>query len=190
MHRFTLPILALAALAGAGCSPIHVSTDYDPAIDFSRFRTWAWEPESLKADTAGGVRPHLFSIQRARHAVEQELAAAGYSMAPAEEADFLVDVNIGVERHVRVRPYYVSPGWGWGYRWGPWWSGYWDYPPEIYAYENALLILDVLQNKPSRQPAWRGVAELPLNDAGSPDERSGMIREAVSKTLAPFPPPP
>jgi hypothetical protein len=181
MRRFIPAILCVAA---AGCAPVYVSTDYDPGMDFSTFKTWAWDPKPAHAPSEAGV----FAIQRARHEIERELTAKGYAMAPESEADFLVDVQLSVERRIGVEPYRVGIGWGWGYRWGPFWRGYWELPPAVYAYDEGVLVVNIFQNKPTRRPAWRGVAELPLSDAPSPEERHVLIREAVRKVLSKFPP--
>ena len=43
MKKITLfKVLGFAAILIAGCNPIYVDQDYDPSVDFSRYKTFSW----------------------------------------------------------------------------------------------------------------------------------------------------
>ena len=87
--RRTLAAVALAALAA--CSTAQVRTEHADRIDFTRYRTWAWNP----TPAAGGEDPRVRDpAVRALvvKTVERELARRGFRrVEPGERPDFLVD---------------------------------------------------------------------------------------------------
>jgi hypothetical protein len=180
-------IFGAAGVILGGCSSLQVSTDYDRKVDFSKLRTWAWYPTPTQAVTAEKANPRVspLTLQRAREAIQSVLTAKGYALVPDEKSDFLVAVHAATERHVEVDPFVV--GWGWGYGWGPYWDGYWG-PPAVYAYDEGILIVDLIENKPDHKLVWRGLAHRPVRHGLSPEEREARIREAVDEMLSRFPP--
>src|SRR5689334_8078442 len=65
----------LLLLALVGCVGAKVSTDYDPAASFSKYKTYAW----LK----GGEAPNPTVEQRIRTAIDGQLAAKGLTKVAA-----------------------------------------------------------------------------------------------------------
>jgi hypothetical protein len=179
--------MVLLAAAG-GCSSLDVSVDYDPKVDFSKLRFWAWYPEADQSAEVGGSNPRMspFTFQRARGAIEQVLGQKGFAQAPLEKSDFLVSVHTTLERHVQVDPY----GWGyrWGpYAWGPYWDGYWG-PAAVYSYEVLTLIIDIYDAAPSRHLIWRGMVQSPAQYGLSHEEEQERVRNEVNQVLLKFPP--
>ena len=76
---------------------------------------------------------------------------------------------------------------------GAGWRGGWGVEPRtetnVYAYDEGMLILDVLRPEPA-QLLWRGVARAVVDPGASPEEREARIRQAVRQLLEAFPPPP
>src|SRR4029434_9012833 len=84
---------ALAILL-AGCANVSITTDYDHATDFSKYRTYAWVPESRDDQ----------SIEKTIHrAVDTGLATKGCTLSnrPAflVRARFAAKEQISVHRH-------------------------------------------------------------------------------------------
>src|SRR5262245_51934532 len=82
---------AACGLARAGASPVQIAHDQSPSADFARYEIYAW----IGQDPVGGAdstEPRVDPAVEAsvRRAVDAELAARGYRLAPAEEADLLV----------------------------------------------------------------------------------------------------
>jgi hypothetical protein len=168
-------LVALAALCGA-CTTIQISTDYDPAADFSELRTWAFaNSKQISGD------PRLdSSLVRARifQALESELAVKGYGRAVGIDPDFLVDTHVALSRELDVQTFHGGYGRGWG-----------TSETLVREVERGSLVLDFLDPK-SRELLWRGIAQARVDRRDTPEERTQRIREAVRMLLEDFPPPP
>jgi hypothetical protein len=135
------------------------------------------------------------ALQRARSSIESNLESKGFAVVPPDQADFLVGVRTVIERNVGYYGYYGYPygypypnyRWGWGYGWGPYYGPYWG-PPYYYWYSYVVLIIDVVEPKPTRRLIWRGVARWKLEDGLTAPERDAQTQEAVQEALAGFPP--
>lgn len=181
-------LLAVAGTLLSGCSSTEVMVDYDSRADFSGLRTWSWASGSSLEKVA--AHPHPLAFERAKAAVESVLAAKGYSQAPPDRADFLVDASVLVERRTDVDPGYY--GWGGGWGWGgygfagPYWGGGWT--SHVYTTDYCIVAVNILQARPTSRVLWRGVAESPRGRGLTPQEREAKIRREVDEILASFPP--
>jgi hypothetical protein len=169
-------LIALAILC-ASCTTIEVSTDYDPAAEFSGLRTWAFaDPGQPTGD------PRLdSSLVRSRilQALESELAVKGYGRAVGVEPDFLVDTHVALSRELEIHTFHQ------GYHPSTWGTS----ETLVREVERGSLVLDFLDPK-SRQLLWRGIAQARVHRQDSPAQRSQRIREAVRLMLQDFPPQP
>ena len=181
--RFAFAVLAvLSLLALPGCTPIRVSTDYDPHADLTQLRTYGWS--ARKADDNRDPRlDNSLLDARIRNAVDRELAARGISKVSADP-DFEVGYDIVLEKELRYTSaggwYY--PGWGWG-GWGAW-----GYPQnDARLYDRTVLILDIT-DPATGNLLWRGMAKGNLIDDASPEEREEEVDRTVAAILERFPP--
>lgn len=78
-------LLVVAGL-GAACTPYRVTTDFDEAVAFGRFRTFAWMDTATRPDTASNP----FLERRLRRSVELVMEERGLGSAPTGQADLLV----------------------------------------------------------------------------------------------------
>lgn len=174
--------IAVLALLLAACSSVQVSTDFDPGTDFSALESYAWL--ARKAKPSGDPRlDNSLLNERIRNAVDAQLAARGYKQAARAEADFLVAYHTAIERKMDVdtiyRGYGYGPGaWGWG-------AGH---ETVVYQYDQGTLLLDILDPKRHRL-LWRGSASAVVSEDSTPEKRTKLINDAVSKLLDRFPPP-
>ena len=157
------------------CSTIAVETRYEPSVDFSRFKTYNWMPESepsgnLQETIAAGRVGNLIVP-----AVERELAARGYEKEKrtGEKPDFFVAYRARADEKVvpRVVTYSCSEnicGQGINYE----------------RYREGTLVLDIIKPD-SNQVVWRGKA---VSVIGDPSKRQQAIEAAVRKILKNFPP--
>ncbi len=83
--------IALLALAVAGCSTVRYSSDFDPEITFTEYRTYDWMVLNDR-EKAALERINPFLERRLQRAVERELADRGYVKSDGEKADVLVSV--------------------------------------------------------------------------------------------------
>lgn len=90
MHGLaTVPLAALLAAAGAGCSGVTYSQDFDREVRIEPAATWAWQPLTADQEQAlADVSPFL--QRRIRRAIERELAEKGFTYSPDVVADYSV----------------------------------------------------------------------------------------------------
>ncbi len=172
-----------AALTLVGCSSFNVSSDYDPAVDFSQYGAYAWLPQPNATDTSQGPVNDGLLRQRIVRAVNAELSAKGMrEVANEADASLLVTEHINVEQKLRVNT--TNYGYGYG-RWGYYGAGYTD--TSVDQYEQGTLIIDFIDAK-SKQLVWRGMAQSRLREMATPEEREARVRAAVSAILEKYPP--
>jgi hypothetical protein len=157
---------------------LRVQTDYDPAADFTRLRTYAWQPHPARADGDPRINNDLVDT-RVRTAVDRVLHARGYQAVAEGEPDFRVSYIVTLDTKTDIHTVPVSYGWGW-----------WGFPAtETYVdqYEQGTLILDVI-NASTNKLIWRGSAAARVVEGGTPKQRTQRINEAVERILERFPP--
>jgi hypothetical protein len=168
--------LATSALLGillgivcGGCSSLRVATDYDHAIDFTKYHTYRWAPtrvaesESLRAD-------HSLLEARIKRAVDRELAARGFERRSEGPTDLIVVFYASRQHRVEVYPSYGYPR-------------HWR-TAHAYHYREGTIVLDFVDTRLD-QMVWRGWATEVLGDPEDAEER---INEAIAKILERFPP--
>lgn len=174
MSRFAW--LAAVPFAAA-CSGISVSHDYDPQVDFSGLRTYAWH-------VAPSGTPAVDSLthQRIVRAIDDALASRGFRKVEDPNPDFKVHAMASVRERIDTQPVTVGVGYGWGH-------GYAGARTvmEVTSYEEGTLIVDVI-SPGSKNLIWRGTARAAVDRDRTPEEREGRIREAAFKILEKFPP--
>jgi hypothetical protein len=165
----------------SGCVPFYVHTDYDPAVDFTYFRTYAWQPRTEQPNADPRLNNDIMD-SRVRTAVERVLQARGYQPATDVPPDFRVAYYLLIEPRTEVYSFPVTYGWGY---WG-WW-GWYGTETYVDQYELGTLIIDVIDAGTNRL-IWRGSAAARVVYDESPEERTQRVNEAVEKILERFPP--
>ena len=181
----SIPALTAAiGLAVSGCVGFQVTQDYDPATDFSGYRSWYWLPPSPSGDPR--VDNDLVDA-RIRRAVEAALSARGYRKTSKGEGDFAVGYHVLIEGKTDVRT--VNDYYGYGPGWGRYGGRIGSGRTETYVdqYEQGTLIIDVI-DKGSMKLAWRGSTSARLQETSARQERTERVQEAVDAILAEFPP--
>ena len=178
----------VAALLLTACQTAGVHTDFDPAANFTAFRTYSWLP----SEAPRGMNPLMF--RRVKDSIDRSLAARGYTQA--SPGDFAITFTIDERDRLRADDYgYGWGGYGWG-GWGGWgWSGWgccggwggWGYPAvDIYTVTERSIVIDVYDAR-TRAPAWHGVVR---RESYSDRVNYGRLDKAVDAVLAQFPPQP
>ena len=177
-----LLIALLAGVAALACSTLRVSTDYDPAVDFAKFRTYAWLPEEPTPTGSPRLDSPLLH-ERIRKAVDRALEAKGFQRT--EAPDFLVRFDLTSQRKLDVSTY--NSGFYRGY-------GYWVSIPqtEIREYEEGSLVIDVIDRE-EKKVVWRGIGQRRLRGEGAPEDPEELQKradEVAASVLKSFPPTP
>src|SRR5262245_4137696 len=175
MKRLLRAVL-LVPLAAA-CAPISVNHDYDPQIDFSKFKTYAWY---LPPPAQPGI--DWLTHQRIRRAVDEGLQAKGFTMADEASVDFKVHAMASITERIRTQPVSMGVGYAWPHGYVGAVEGV-----EVTSYEEGTLIVDVIAPA-TKSLMWRGTARAAVERDRTPEQREARIREAVGKILEPFPP--
>jgi hypothetical protein len=171
MKRAILAFLSVAAAAVFACSTLSTNADYDPATDFSRYKTW-----DLKDD--GSINNPLLA-KRIETAVGGELAKKGMTRS-ASNPDLWVAVHGRLSKQTQIHTY--DSGWGYGWRWGGGMQ-----TSTVSEVPVGTLIVDLVDAN-RKELVWRGTASDTLDPEASPEKKEKNLQEAMAKLLANYPP--
>ncbi len=166
-----------------GCSTLKVSTDYNPAYDFKKLKTFTVLYNKSKDP---------LTTERLVRALMNELEAKGYRPVPKRSADFFVvfHVNVTNKRQIVTDyrmigvPYHGYCGSRHSYRY----RGGTAVVP-IYReinYKEGKIMVDAIDSE-TQKIFWRGIATDRLTSLKSPEERWKYIQKVTKKLLEPFP---
>lgn len=154
-----LAVAAAAALLGStllltgGCTTTNARTDYDPAVDFSKYHTYVWA--GGKDMTNSGLLENSLVDKRIKEIVTRQLITKGLvEVAAGQPSDLVVRYWVGVKEKTDID---TIPTAGMGYAYGPYWGGRWGpgYDQVIVNnYHEGTLIIDLIDAK-SKDLAWR-----------------------------------
>jgi len=170
-----LPVV-LVALVLTSCSSVKVAADYDKAVDFNNYKTFAFFKSGIdKAEISD------LDKRRILRAIESELLAKGFTKS--ENPDVLV--SIFTKSNQRVDIYNNSWGagaWGWG---GPRWGWGYNSQPNISTSTQGVLFVDLIDaNK--KELVWQGQGTGYLSK--NVEKKEERIKEFVAKIMEKYPP--
>ena len=175
------PIVAAVLLSACTATP-DVRTDFDPATDFSRYRTYSW----VFTEVPQGMNP--FAFQRVHDSIDRALAARGFTKA--DPGDFAVAFTLGARDKVVVSDYGsyggYYPGWGFdgGWGWGGWHPQY--RTVDVRNVTEGTLALD-FYDATTKRPMWHANASKEITP-GKVSQKE--IDTAIDTVIAQFPPQP
>ncbi len=173
-------IIILTAMTLSACSTMKTSSDYDPKVNFSDVKTYAW----IKKKT-GETTYHLNGLmdQRVRTSVDNQLQLKGLTKIDAASADVLINYLTKVDKKIDVDTFNSSFGYHPYYGRG----GSIHTQTTVREYEVGTLILDMVNRKNSSL-IWRGSVADTIRDKNTPEERVEVINTAIMKLLLSYPP--
>jgi hypothetical protein len=169
-----LPLLLLFILGS--CSSIHVNSDFDKNVDFTKYKTYAFQKSGIdKAEIS------QLDKKRILRAIDMELSLKG--MTKSENPDLLINIFTKEREKVSVNQFNAGWGYGWGWGWNPYmWGG-----QQTIATSNTegTLFIDLIDAK-KQELIWQGegVGYLTQNR----EDKEKRINEFVAKILTQFPP--
>jgi hypothetical protein len=171
-----LAALAASALAFSACAAMNVSAHADRAVDFARFATYDWGPADAlpTGDRRLDGNPHFHDLLQG--AVEKEMARRGFAKVAGGAPDLLLHYHANVSSRLHatgVDSEYGCAG---------------DHcEPRFDSYENASLVLDVVDNAGQRV-IWRGWAQRDFGRViDDYDALRQYVTEGVTRMMARFP---
>jgi len=179
-----LALAALALLLGpSACSPaarVGVTNDFDHAVNFRAFKTWAWYPQQPKDAEGGPAKGYeSFLDKRMRAAVAAEMTAKGLTEVTTAP-DIYVAYSARVEDKQQVSPYYNGLGYPYGYGYGYYGRGY----SPVTQYKAGTVVIDIIDAK-RKELAWRGTGQAQV-DQNTIDEAE--THRIVNGILSTYPP--
>ncbi|MBB3177572.1 DUF4136 domain-containing protein [Variovorax sp. Sphag1AA] len=159
-----------AVLLSACAATPTVKTDFDPGVNFSRFKTYSWV---AKPD---GGSPLM--QQRIVDGIDSRLQARGWKLAPNGEVHVAAHVT-SQERQVFNTTTVGYMGWG----------GFGPAAPNstttVDTFEVGTLVVDLFDGT-TKRGLWRGTASGTLQD--DPARMNALLQTALDKMFAGFPP--
>ena len=162
-------VIATALLFTAGAFAQKIEMEFDQAVDFSKFKTFAIRDGKLNSNN-----PSLNSDlvrKRINADIEKYLTAKGLENAGTGRSDLNVWYTLGAARQTKLETY--PAGW-WGTR------------VVRVPFTEGTLVID-LRDPTTRSLVWRAIAREEKSDASKVEEK---LDDMVKKSLEKYPPKP
>lgn len=185
---FVLPLVTALALTATTVMAVDVKTGFDKKFDFTRVRTWGWNPAG-----AGDVRmargPND-DPDATKKAAEPVIVSAVTAEMERQKLQFRADApDVYVTYYLLLTTGSTAQQMGQflpaTVTWGLPIFGAQTTALEVMDYGS--LVLDVSANK---EVVWRGVARSQIKTLEKRERREALLREAVRDLLKKFPPKP
>ena len=162
----------VAVVAATACAAaIHIRTDFDRTVDFSKYKSFAVKPGNSTGDP--------IMDKRIVEDIEQALQTKGYQIAPEPAADAIAVAHAATREKHTYRTFYDTwPGGGWRFGWAV---------PVVEEYDFTVgtLVVDIFDAR-TKQAVWHGSARGVISD--SLEQNIKEVKLAVDKLLSRFPP--
>jgi hypothetical protein len=180
MKRLWLNTLVFALCAVGSAVAQDVRYDYDPAADFTKYKTYRWvqHPDSLQLDQ--------LTLTQLGAAFDAELSKKGLQKASGETSDLVFVYQIATQQEKSLTAF--SSGWGYGPGWRYGGGGYTTTTATTETIVNGSVALD-MYDAATKKMIWRGVATKTLDPGAKPDKRRKNMAKAAQKMLKNYPPP-
>jgi len=187
MRMERLVVAASVALLAAACGPsIQVSSDWDPAVDFTQYQTFA-----VLDEATGGAHVDQLTDRRIKSAIAGALEAKGMRQVNDPTS---ADVAVGWQLTTDQRSSFstVTTGWGsYGYGRGGWYGpgmGMTSSQTTETRYEVGTLVIALFDEKTDEMIFTSTGSKRLASDNVPPDEAQNRINQAVETILRDFPP--
>ncbi len=175
----------LGSCAGSGITAYH---DYNPALDFSKYRSFAFMSANpmIIASATSPANPLL--EPRIMQAIRADLTGKGLREVPEpEQADVVISFTVGSREQIRVDQYPASYRTGYSryYGRGFYGAGY-GTETRVRQYTQGQLAVDIFDVR-SKSPAFHGTASKRITSSDR-DNPLPVINEIVFEALDGFPP--
>lgn len=169
-----IPAILLFVLAS--CSSVRVNSDYDKNVDFSQFKTYAYQKSGIDK-----VEISDLDKKRILKSIDEQMSLKGFTKS--ETPDLLVNIFTKERQQVDVNRFNTGFGYGYGFGWNPFFYG--STSTNVNSYSEGTLFIDLIDAK-KKELIWQGEGEGTLTkDTNKKDE---VIKEFVTKILAQYPP--
>ena len=176
-------ILSLLALL-AGCSTVSVYNDFDPGIDFSNLKTYAWSPKGHEKIGDARIVNNPILHTHIQDAINTALTIKGFQKEVTGLPDFWVQYDVITEDKKNILHLQPDIKGGEDSRWNDYFG---DGGVATFHYTEGTLIINIADPQ-TKKLIWRGIGRGVADPDASPERRTRNINNAVDKILAEFPP--
>lgn len=182
-RRFKAIAMLVTTLAGAsllvGCASNPVTSDYDNAADFSKYRSFNFAAQ----DAAQGEPYKSLLDKRLEAAITNEMQARGYVLVEAGAGtDLVIDYHAHVEDKQKIVSSPEPMHWGRG-----WYDPWPTYNSNVRTvdYKQGTLIINLV-DAASKQMVWQGTMQgtVKRSDLENP---SAAVANAVTRIFSEYP---
>lgn len=169
MKKSISVVLLVITLLSVSCSSIRVSSDYESATDFSKYKTFAFYKTGIDKAPISDI-----DKRRIMRSIETELQTKGIQLT--ENPDLLVSIFTKAREQVDV--------------YQPHWTPYYYNPYQtanISKYTEGTLFIDIIDAK-DKKLIWQGIGSGALTKSSKPEKREENIQVFVKEILVKFPP--
>jgi hypothetical protein len=190
LHKFsltrTIQIFAVAITGAyllAACSSSKlfdpkIFINQDPAADFSKYRTYNYEPQ-LGTDERRGYRSILSTYLI--DAMDIQMQQRGYTKS--DNPDLLINFYVAKENKIKATQTPTMVGGYYGYRTG-YYGAYGGYDTTVTQYTQGTLNIDLVDNS-TRTLVWEGVAVGRVTDKAR-ENAQVAVNGAVTDVMASY----
>jgi hypothetical protein len=172
--------LAIFGFCFYACTGPNVRTDFDPAADFAKFRTFAFA--GLTDMNRGGVFDNSLTRTRIESTVAGQLNKKGLQQVQLDKhPNLLVHYWVDVKDKQRVQSSGPTAGaYGWGGAYGTGAGNVWTY-----EYKEGTLIVDLVEPT-KKELVWRATMVADLSDTAQENVETG--KKAIARAFENYPP--
>ena len=172
--------LLLGTAACTTTSRVGVTQDFDHAVNFRAYRTWAWYPQQ-PSDAEGGPAQgyESFLDKRLRAAIAAEMTQRGLTEV-SKAPDVFVAYSTRVEDKQQVSPYYNGLGYPYGYGYGFYNRGY----TPVTQYKAGTVVIDIVDAR-RKELAWRGTGQAQIQQNTISEPEAYRIVGGILQTYPP-----
>jgi hypothetical protein len=175
---FMLVTSLLAACSSSKIFDPKVFVNQDPAADFSKYRTYNYEPQ-LGTDERRGYRSILSTYLI--DAMDEQMQQRGYTKA--DNPDLMINFFVAREQKIKATQSPSMSGGYYGYRSG-YYGAYGGYDTTVTQYTQGTLNIDLVDNK-TRTLVWEGIAVGRVTDRVR-ENAQVAVNSAVTDTMAKY----
>jgi Domain of unknown function (DUF4136) len=170
LRSLAITSFLVVALANAQ----NTTTDYDHSTPFSQYHTYSWGQVSTSDP---------LNVQRVKDAVDHNLSAKGWQMAPSGGNVTITAVGATHNQQEYNSFYDGLGGFGWRRGWGG--GGFGETTTTVEQIPIGTLVIDMYDGS-SKQLVWRGMSTDTLSS--KPEKNTQKLDKAIAKLFEKFPP--
>jgi hypothetical protein len=168
-------LILLAALVASSTVTAGPSVDYDKAVDFTKYKTYAWKE--------GTPAPNPIMQKRIEEMIDQQLAALGLQKVESSPDVYVIThAELSSEQQVDVSTF----GYGGYYGWGGWGGGYGTSTVSVRDVPVGTLIVDLVDAE-RNELAWRAMDSKFVSE--NPEKNTRLVQKVVTKMFTKYPQP-